>query len=187
MNEHIREATRRKMRQDKVTQTALAKRLMMSRTNLVRLMTGGAGLIPRRWAEVLDALELELIAVPRKDVDQIADDAMWSYEQEHDFLHLYDNMTPEEYAEAEEEISAEVLELRRRWVAGEFDNDPRETSKGTSFASELGTEFAWLGRHRSRYRPGAIKRLKKLAKEERQTQESDATRTGGEVITSSNH
>ncbi len=56
-----------KMKEDGVTQDALAKQLGMERTNLVRLVNGHVGSIPRRWQEVLDALGLELVAVPKEE------------------------------------------------------------------------------------------------------------------------
>lgn len=65
MNDKIVQTVKAKMRNDGVTQEALAKRLGMERTNLVRLVNGHVGSIPRRWQEVLDELGLELVAVPK--------------------------------------------------------------------------------------------------------------------------
>ena len=67
MNDKIVQTVKTKMKEDGVTQEALAKRLGMERTNLVRLVNGHVGSVPRRWQEVLDELGLELIAVPKED------------------------------------------------------------------------------------------------------------------------
>ena len=67
MNEKIQQAVKAKMDTDGISQSALARQLGMERANLVRLTNGRAGDIPRRWQEILDALGLELIAVPKDD------------------------------------------------------------------------------------------------------------------------
>lgn len=67
MNEKIVRTVKAKMKAEGVTQDALAKQLGMERTNLVRLVNGHVGSIPRRWQEVLDALGLELVAVPKEE------------------------------------------------------------------------------------------------------------------------
>jgi transcriptional regulator with XRE-family HTH domain len=67
MNEKIVQTVKAKMKADGISQQALANRLGMERTNLVRLVNGHVGSVPRRWQEVLDELGLELIAVPKED------------------------------------------------------------------------------------------------------------------------
>lgn len=65
MNNKVVRTVRAKMKADGVTQEALAKRLGMERTNLVRLVNGHVGSVPKRWQQVLDELGLELVAVPK--------------------------------------------------------------------------------------------------------------------------
>ncbi len=67
VNEKIVKTVKAKMKEDGVTQEALANRLGMKRTNLVRMVNGHIGSVPRRWQEVLDELGLELIAVPKEE------------------------------------------------------------------------------------------------------------------------
>ena len=65
MNDKIVETVKAKMKHDGITQEALANRLGMARTNLVRLVNGHVGSVPKRWQDVLDELGLELVAVPK--------------------------------------------------------------------------------------------------------------------------
>jgi transcriptional regulator with XRE-family HTH domain len=67
MNEKIVQTVKAKMKQDGISQQALADRLGMQRTNLVKIVNGHVSGVPRRWQEVLDELGLELIAVPKED------------------------------------------------------------------------------------------------------------------------
>jgi AraC-like DNA-binding protein len=67
MNEKIVRTVKAKMEADGISQGALARQLGMQRSNLARLVNRRAGDIPRRWQEILDALGLELIAVPKED------------------------------------------------------------------------------------------------------------------------
>jgi hypothetical protein len=67
MTEKIRQAVKAKMEADGISQVKLAQLLDMQRPNLVRLINGPEHGMPRRWQEVLDALGLELIAVPKDD------------------------------------------------------------------------------------------------------------------------
>ena len=53
------------MQADGVTQTALAERMGIERTNLVRIVNGHIGTVPKRWQQLLDELGLELVAVPK--------------------------------------------------------------------------------------------------------------------------
>ncbi len=65
MNDKIVETVKAKMKSDGITQEALANRLGMARTNLVRLVNGHVGSVPKRWQDVLNELGLELVAVPK--------------------------------------------------------------------------------------------------------------------------
>lgn len=65
MNDKIVETVKAKMKNDGITQEALANRLGMARTNLVRLVNGHVGSVPKRWQDVLNELGLELVAVPK--------------------------------------------------------------------------------------------------------------------------
>jgi transcriptional regulator with XRE-family HTH domain len=65
MTEKVIKAVRARMHEQGITQTELAERLGIERTNLVRMVNGHVGTIPRRWRELLDELGLELIAVPK--------------------------------------------------------------------------------------------------------------------------
>ncbi len=70
MNTKVAGAVKSKMKADGLSQQALADRLGMKRTNLVRMLGGHVGSVPRRWQEVLDELGLELIAVPKEEENQ---------------------------------------------------------------------------------------------------------------------
>ena len=65
MNPKIVETVKAKMQADGVTQTALAERMGIERTNLVRIVNGHIGTVPKRWQQLLDELGLELVAVPK--------------------------------------------------------------------------------------------------------------------------
>ena len=65
MNPKIIDAVKTKMQADGITQTALAERMGIERTNLVRIVNGHIGTVPKRWQQLLDELGLELVAVPK--------------------------------------------------------------------------------------------------------------------------
>ncbi len=65
MNPKIVDAVKTKMQADGITQTALAERMGIERTNLVRIVNGHIGTVPKRWQQLLDELGLELVVVPK--------------------------------------------------------------------------------------------------------------------------
>lgn len=65
MTESIRQTVRKRMREQDLTQEALGERCGMSQPNIARALTGRSGSIPDTWQRILDALGLELIAVPK--------------------------------------------------------------------------------------------------------------------------
>ena len=66
MNEQVREAVRREMERRELSQGELAKLLEIERPNLTRLLSGRSGKIPKVWQDVLDTLDLELVAIPKR-------------------------------------------------------------------------------------------------------------------------
>lgn len=67
MNAAIRKAVRERMKDLKVTQAALGAQVGMAQPNIQRLLAGRVAPIPDSWQRVLDALNLELIVVPREE------------------------------------------------------------------------------------------------------------------------
>ena len=65
VNEKVRNTVKQQMLRKDLNQTTLAKRVSMSRVNLVRLLSGRSGQVPESWQKVLDELGLELAAVPK--------------------------------------------------------------------------------------------------------------------------
>lgn len=70
MNMKIREAVRERMNAEGLTQTELARRLGMEPNNLSRMLSGGSGKIPEAWQQLLDALNLEVVAQRREEAGQ---------------------------------------------------------------------------------------------------------------------
>lgn len=66
MNEEVREAVKREMEKREVSQGELAKLINVERPNLTRILSGRSGKIPKVWQEILDTLDMELVALPRK-------------------------------------------------------------------------------------------------------------------------
>ncbi len=67
MNEQVRRAVRERMQEQGLTQTELGELVGMAQPNVQRLLAGRVGAVPESWQRVLDALGLELVAVPRKE------------------------------------------------------------------------------------------------------------------------
>ena len=134
MNDKIVETVKAKMKDDGITQEALANRLGMARTNLVRLVNGHVGSVPKRWQDVLDALGLELIAVPKepfvKDTEKTAPETVPGR-----------NIKT---AAKETKLPPEVEELRRRWKSGEFKTKDVPTPGGVYLAPQAHRELEVL-------------------------------------------
>lgn len=64
MNERVRAKARQTMVQGELTQEALAKAAGIKQATVSRLLTGRMGQ-PGTWEKLLDALGLELVAVPK--------------------------------------------------------------------------------------------------------------------------
>ncbi|GGM02481.1 hypothetical protein GCM10010841_08770 [Deinococcus aerophilus] len=67
MNEQVRHTVRARMKAQGITQIELGELVGMAQPNVQRLLSGRVGAVPDSWQKVLDALGLELVAVPKKD------------------------------------------------------------------------------------------------------------------------
>lgn len=65
MNEQIRTASREALKRKQMTQAEIADQIGLKQSDVARLLTGKVGRIPDNWQKLLDALELDLVAVPR--------------------------------------------------------------------------------------------------------------------------
>ena len=65
MNLNIRQTVRSVMSAKDLSTYKLAEQTGMSQPNVARALTGRSGSIPTTWARILDALGLELVAVPK--------------------------------------------------------------------------------------------------------------------------
>ncbi len=65
VNKHIREVVRQQMKAQGLTQEGLAEKLGTLQPSIARLLSGRSGTVPKLWQDVLDALGLELVAVPK--------------------------------------------------------------------------------------------------------------------------
>lgn len=66
MNDQIRRAVRVRLAERDLKQGDLAQLVGMKPQYISRLMTGDIGRIPEAWLKVLGALDLELVAMPKK-------------------------------------------------------------------------------------------------------------------------
>lgn len=67
MNEQVRQTVRERMKAQGMTQTDLGDAVGMAQPHIARLLGGTVGAVPESWQKVLDALGLELIAVPKRE------------------------------------------------------------------------------------------------------------------------
>lgn len=65
MTEQIRNAAREVMEREGISTYRLAELTGIEQPNVTRLLTGRSGSVPVNWQKVLDALGLELVAVPK--------------------------------------------------------------------------------------------------------------------------
>jgi len=65
MNPKVRETVKEAMTARELSQGELARQLEVDRPSITRLLSGSSGKIPKLWQEVLDALDLELVAIPK--------------------------------------------------------------------------------------------------------------------------
>lgn len=66
MNVEVREAVKTALERQGLSQAELARKVGMERGNVNRLISGKSGQVPEAWQKILDALELELVAIPKK-------------------------------------------------------------------------------------------------------------------------
>lgn len=66
MNEQVRQAARAALKNKRLTQAEIAEGIGLQQSDVARLLTGKVGRVPENWQKLLDALDLELIAVPRQ-------------------------------------------------------------------------------------------------------------------------
>lgn len=67
MNDDVRRAVRIELARRDMRQTDLAELVGVKPQYLSDMMRGKVGKIPEAWQKVLDALGLDLVAVPRED------------------------------------------------------------------------------------------------------------------------
>ncbi|GAQ23910.1 hypothetical protein DEIGR_400043 [Deinococcus grandis] len=66
MNDQVREAVAKALKERGISQKDFAQSIDLEPPNLSRLLNGHSGRIPENWQRILDALELDLVAMPRK-------------------------------------------------------------------------------------------------------------------------
>ncbi len=67
MNEKVRGTVKEAMKRRRVTQTRLAEETGLTQPALAKLLNGNVGKVPENWQRVLDALGLELVAIPKQE------------------------------------------------------------------------------------------------------------------------
>ncbi len=67
VNDRVREAVVLQLHRKRMTRRELAQGILMDETYLSRLITGDREGGREAWEKILDALELELTAVPKSD------------------------------------------------------------------------------------------------------------------------
>lgn len=75
MNEAVRTAVAQALKEKDLTQKELAAQIGMEPPNVSRLLNGHSGRIPENWQRILDALDLQLVAVPRADSSALREHA----------------------------------------------------------------------------------------------------------------
>jgi DNA-binding phage protein len=65
MNTKVRQTVREVMNDKKMSTYKLAELTDMSQPNVARALTGRSGSIPTTWVRILNALGLELVAIPK--------------------------------------------------------------------------------------------------------------------------
>lgn len=66
MNERVRQTVKERMKAQGMTHQELADLTGIKRPNVTHLLKGNVGRVPDNWQKVLDALGLELVAVPKE-------------------------------------------------------------------------------------------------------------------------
>lgn len=119
-----------------LTQGELSRQMGVDRANITRALNGRSGRIPERWQDILDHLELDLVAVPKAgegeqvavvDGDVLA--VLNSVLTEHGKEWVLKQLQPPEPSEAQEEQSAKaerefdafVAEHGKEWVRKQLD------------------------------------------------------------------
>ena len=65
MNSKVRQKVREVMSGKEISTYKLAELTEMSQPNVARALSGRSGSVPSTWQRILDALGLELVAVPK--------------------------------------------------------------------------------------------------------------------------
>ena len=65
VNKQVQEAIRQRMRERGLSQEALGEAVGMSQPNIARILSGRSGKVPQSVQEILEVLDLELVAVPK--------------------------------------------------------------------------------------------------------------------------
>lgn len=66
MNPKVREAVRQTLKARDLTQAEIAEQIGLKQPDVARLLNGRVGRVPENWQKLLDALGLELVAVPKQ-------------------------------------------------------------------------------------------------------------------------
>lgn len=66
MNEQVRDSVKQAMIQRDMSQGELARQTGLVRPAVSKLLNGSVGKVPENWQRILDALDLELIAIPKR-------------------------------------------------------------------------------------------------------------------------
>lgn len=74
MNEQIKRAVRAELARRGMTQKQLAEQVGVDPRQLSSSMTGRTNRVPPLWAAVLEGLDLELVAIPRRRLARLADE-----------------------------------------------------------------------------------------------------------------
>lgn len=161
MNSRIRDTANRAVEEQKLTQKQLGERAGMSQPAVGRILNGDRKGDPDSWQRILDALGLELVAVPKGTSvhEHQEEPTIKSDPPREPTVALPEAPRREVKAPTKgSEIPPEVEELRRRWKGGEFKSKGFTTPNGTYSASELQWRFSLL----KSGRPGSKKALSEL-------------------------
>ena len=166
MNEGIRRTVNAAVVKQSLTQKSLAERVGMSQPAVGRILTGTRKGDPDSWQRILDALGLELIAVPKgAEVHDRRERVVANPSSEPTAAPVKAPERKRRAVTEEGELPPEVEDLRRRWKAGEFKTRDVPTEHGTYLAPQAHKELGFLfgGLKQPRNRKQALTKLLEIA------------------------